>query len=96
MLKRPYYIIIATFVLWTFSCQKEYSFEAGKSSNAIGTLQDSTGNCQKIIINGNYIKDVILTKDNFVTAFANITMGSRYVIYSDTVNGYWFRDSGTV
>ena len=80
------------------ACRKSYSYERGIKETFIakGTLLDSTGNCQKILVNGNYLKDTILNNKNFIKVQANIIATGKYIIYSDTVNGIWFRDSGFV
>ncbi len=90
------------FVIISFSCivacGKSYSYEGAivMSFLAKGTLLDSSGNCQQIIVNGNYLKDTSLSSNNYVTVQANITSIGKYSIYTDTVNGYWFSDSGTI
>ena len=79
-----------------FSCQKEYSFE-GDSNNfgvSTGTLKDSSGNCQRIVVNGIYSMDTLLNSTNFLTAQINFTSTGKWLVYSDTVNGVWFIDSG--
>ncbi|NDA61478.1 MAG: hypothetical protein EBX50_05480 [Chitinophagia bacterium] len=89
----PALLAVAMFV----SCEKEYSLEnGGFSMTAMGTLLDSLGNCKQIIVNGSYNVDVNLTSANFVQANVNFTSTGKYKIYSDTVNGMWFQDSGFI
>lgn len=79
------------------SCEKEYSLEnGGFSMTARGTLLDSLGNCKQMKVNGSYKVDVNLTSSNFVQANVNFITTGKYKIYSDTVNGMWFQDSGFV
>lgn len=79
------------------SCSKSYSLEGATFSfKASGSLKDSVGNCQNIIINGRYLKDSLLTDSNYIRVSVNITATGKYTIYTDTSNGIWFRDTGTV
>jgi hypothetical protein len=79
------------------ACAKETSFESGTGlSAASGTLKDSSGNCQGISVVGSYVVDSTLTDSNYLVVTATITKGGTYKIYSDTANGYWFKDSSYV
>ena len=78
-------------------CAKETSFETGNPFGlAQGSLKDSMGNCQNIIIKGNYAVDTVMNDSNYVTVTATILSAGKYKIYTDTVNGFWFRDSAYV
>jgi len=85
-------VVVAT------SCTKEKSYENGKSplGNAEGSLLDNAGNCQDIVVNGNYQENVPLTDNNFIWVKLNVTTQGQYIIYTDTSNGFWFRDTGYV
>lgn len=87
------YLIIASLVM---ACAKETSNETGRNINgpSLGTLKDSLGNCKSITINGTYKVDTALNDNNFVLVQVNVTTPGQYIIYSDTANGFWFRDSG--
>jgi hypothetical protein len=77
------------------SCTKELSEESiGLSGIAQGTLTDSLGNCKNSIVKGRYVIDTTLTDSNYVIANVNFTVTGKYKIFSDTVNGMWFLDSG--
>jgi hypothetical protein len=79
------------------ACSKETSFESGAGlSAASGTLKDSSGNCQGISVVGSYVVDSALTDSNYLVVTATITKGGTYKIYSDTENGYWFKDSSYI
>lgn len=80
-------------LLFIVSCQKEKSFEQGKLSS--GSLQDSVGDCLSKTVSGNYIAAKTLTDSNFIDVDVNVTQTGRYTIYTDTVNGYFFRAAGT-
>lgn len=91
------YFLIFSCLLLIISCTKETSFETGGVfGSADGTLKDSVGNCQGVIVKGQYVMDSVLTDSNYVSVTASITKPGIYKIYSDTVNGFWFRDSAYV
>lgn len=81
------------------SCGKELSFETGTlgaEADAILVDDASTGNCTGIQVRGRYRQGVALGDTNFLQVRVNFRTPGRYKIYSDTVNGFWFRDSGFV
>jgi len=80
------------------ACQKEYSVEkGGYSGTAQGELVDSLGNCKAPQIYGTYSVDTpLVTTKNYVIVNVNITSPGKYKIYTDTVNGMWFMDSGFI
>jgi hypothetical protein len=91
-------IFIAGIIILIAACSKETSHELrgniyGSSS---GTLKDSLGNCQGIIVNGIYKADSVLTDSNYIVVKVNVTGSGQYKIFSDTANGFWFRDSGYI
>ncbi len=91
-------VIIASLVLIVGACTKETSYESGANlyGPAIGSLKDSVGNCQGIIVSGTYKADTALNDNNFILVKVNITTPGQFLIASDTANGFWFRDSGYV
>ncbi len=89
-------ILLSVFLAFS-ACQKEFSIENGAfGGTAQGELIDSLGNCKNITIQGNYYVDTPLTSNNFVTVNVNFTAPGKYKIFTDTVNGMWFIDSGFV
>lgn len=77
------------------ACRKELSLEnGGFSGTAQGELIDSLGNCKNVTIRGTYKVDTALTANNYVLVNVNFTAPGKYKIYTDTVNGMWFIDSG--
>jgi hypothetical protein len=76
-----------------FSCKKEKSFEAG--SPALGSLQDSLGNCLDKTVSGNYVVGKTLTDSNYIDVNVLVQAKGVYSIYTDTVNGYYFKASGS-
>lgn len=102
MYMRKYYFLILPFLIGSFlfgatSCQKDYSYEGGSfSSMALGSLTDSLGDCSKMSINGFYNADVAFTANNYITVEANINAAGNYNLFTDTVNGYYFKGSGSI
>ncbi|MES2329481.1 MAG: hypothetical protein V4539_07760 [Bacteroidota bacterium] len=88
-------IILSVLCLF-MACQKEYSLEKGGFSGAAtGELVDSLGNCKSAQVKGTYKVDTPLNNStNYVNINVNFTAPGKYKIYSDTVNGMWFIDSG--
>jgi hypothetical protein len=80
-------------LLLIVSCQKETSFEQGKLSH--GSLQDSLGDCLSKTVVGTYTAGKSLADSNFIDVTVNVTQPGRYTIYTDTVNGYYFKAAGT-
>lgn len=84
-------------ILGMNSCQKDLSIDTGNTSNsALGTVLDSLGNCQQIIVHGNYQVDSILTDSNYLLIKLNIAGRGKYKVISDSSNGFWFSDSGYI
>lgn len=87
--------LLATAVITLVGCSKEFSTEGpGFGGTATGTLLDSSGNCKQIVIKGQYKEMQALTDSNYVLVSANYISQGKYAIFTDTVNGMWFRDSG--
>ena len=78
------------------SCEKEYSFEDGGGVSGVGTLKsDAFGNCLPSTLNGIYKADSTLAAGNYVDVQVNVITPGSYIIVSDTVNGYYFKGTGT-
>jgi hypothetical protein len=93
-----HFISFCCIVFLLSACIKETSVEKGANiyGQSTGTLKDSLGNCKSISINGTYKKNKTLTDSNFISVQVNVSIPGQYIIYSDTVNGCWFIDSGYV
>jgi len=97
MKKFRYLVIALVGILIFYACQKETSFETGTlTGNAVGSLQNLAGECQDITVAGQYIKDSTLGDSSYVTVQVNFSTPGLYNIYTDTVNGFSFRDSGYI
>ena len=96
MKKHPLYLIGLALVLIVTGCQKELSNEAGKNASHGSLQDDGTGDCLPKNVNGIYTAGTALVPaTNTIVVQVDVTTAGSYVIYSDTVNGYYFRASGT-
>ncbi len=96
MKRLNFYLSFIVFALVALvSCSKEISQEGtGLGGIAIGTLQDSLGNCKNIVVKGKYLVDTVLNDSNYLIVNVNFTTQGKYKISSDTLNGISFIDSG--
>jgi hypothetical protein len=86
-----------TFGLLMFiACKKEVSFETGNNPSD-GSLQaDVSGDCLPKTINGTYVANTALASaTNTISVGVNVNAVGNFLVYTDTVNGYYFRASGT-
>ena len=89
MRKISFYLLI-----FSFSCQRSITLDEEISS--AGFFQkDFNGNCKPVIIAGNYSVAQNLNDSNYIEAEVNITSPGSYLITTDTVNGYFFKATGT-
>ncbi len=80
-----------------FACNKEYSIEGGLSGASMGyVVKDTiTDTCISVTPNGIYTAGTALVADsNTIPITINVTATGAYTIYSDTINGYYFRATG--
>src|SRR5205809_159775 len=88
-------LLILTSVIF-MACQKETSFEQGSSTASVGSLSvDASGNCLGAVVSGTYIKDTALKASNYIDVSVKVDSVGTYIISSDTVNGYYFKATGT-
>src|SRR5258706_1788764 len=87
---------LAAFLIVIVGCQKELSFE-GSNTPAKGSLQaDVTGDCLPKTVNGTYVAAVALVPaTNTISLQVNVTKTGTYIVSTDTVNGFYFRATGT-
>ena len=95
MKKHFFYWLALAFLVIT-GCQKEVSFELGNTP-AEGSLQsDVTGDCLPKTVNGTYVATTALVPTtNSITVSVNVARTGTYVVTTDTINGYYFRGTGT-
>lgn len=89
-----YCFLLLALSLGIFSCSKEISVETGGTGTAVGTLTDSLGNCKNSVVKGEYQINTQLNDSNYVKVNVVFSSIGKYKIYTDTVNGMWFADSG--
>ena len=88
-------LLIFTSVLF-MACQKEISFEKGSSTASVGSLSvDGSGNCLGAVVSGTYFKDTSIKASNYVDVSVQVDTVGTYIISSDTVNGYYFKATGS-
>jgi len=84
--------VFFTLLLLT-ACQKELSFETVGAS--VGTLKSGAlGDCLPATVNGSYHEDSVLNSNNYIDAQVQVTTTGTFDIYSDTLNGFYFKATG--
>lgn len=76
-----------------FSCQKETSFELGQAAS--GSLQTQLGACLPKVVAGNFIAGTAFSGSSYVDVTVSVTQKGFYTITTDTVNGYFFKGTGS-
>ena len=78
-----------------YACQKETSFENG-STPSHGDLQsDGTGDCFPKNVVGTYVAGTALNGNNdYIEVTVDVTTAGSYTVFTDTVNGVYFRGTG--
>src|SRR5688500_16778823 len=94
-MKKHLFYWLAFGLIIIIGCQKETSFENGNVASD-GTLQsDATGDCLPKTVNGAYlVNTALVSTTNTITVQVNVNSTGNYLVYTDTVNGYFFRASG--
>ena len=87
---------LLSLIILSIACSKEYSFEGNDIMIAQGSLEDSLGNCAPITVSGIYTTATTFTSNNYIIVHANIISTGTFKISTDTINGYYFIDSGRV
>jgi hypothetical protein len=87
--------LLITFFLTAFvflACQKTIDWNL----NAVASLaKDSTENCLPITVRGAYKTGIALIDSNYVVVSVNVDSPGQYNIFTNIVNGYSFKASGT-
>lgn len=86
--------LLLLFAAWmmVFSCQRELDF-----GESIGTLsKDAGNNCFPLIAQGSFKADTALTNNNYIDVPVNVEYPGTFHIYTDTLNGYSFYQSGKI
>ncbi len=80
------------FLAFLNSCKKELSVE--NLAPATGTLQSSSGDCLPKTVAGSYLAAKALIDSNYIEVTVNVATPGPYTIYTDSLNGYYFRATG--
>ena len=82
-----------TLLIFLYACQKEVSVEYGQAAK--GSLQSSAGDCLPKVVAGTYAANKPLNDSNFIEVTVNVASPGPYVIFTDSINGYSFKGTGT-
>jgi hypothetical protein len=95
MKKRFLFLFLAAGIVLMNACQKEKSYEGGLTLSE-GLLQDDGGgDCLPKTVAGVYVAGIALVGTaNYIDVQVNVTKTGTYTIYTDTVNGIYFRVTG--
>ena len=89
-----YCLVLILFVM--LGCQKEVSFETGNQSSDGSLQSEISGDCLPKTINGTYeAAKVLVPATNTIVVGVTVVKPGAYIISTDTVNGYFFRATGT-
>ncbi len=96
MKRRVLFFFLICGLLAVIGCLKEHSLE-GANSPSEGSLQDDgAGDCLPKTVGGAYVVGIALAgANNYIDVQVDVTTIGSYVIYTDTVNGMYFRGSGS-
>jgi len=94
-MKKQLFQLLAIGLIFLIGCQKELSFETGNNPSK-GSLQtDTNGDCAPKTVNGTYVATVPLVPTaNTISVQVNVAATGTYTIFTDTVNGIFFRATG--
>ncbi len=89
-----YFLLIVTIIATQSGCQDKYIMAV--TLPAKGSLKaDQTGNCLPKVVSGVYTINKNVSDSNFVTITANVVSTGTFLIKTDTVNGYFFKATGS-
>lgn len=95
MKKQILYVLAMSLVILT-GCQKELSIEQGGEPGAGSLQSDVSGDCLPKSVNGTFeAGTALVAATNNITVTVDVTKTGTYIITTDTVNGYYFRATGT-
>ena len=87
--------LITAFLFFT-ACQKEVSYQTGSTPSAGSLQSDIAGDCLPKTVAGVYEeKKALDPATNYIDVQVNVTKAGSYTIYTDTLNGTYFRATGT-
>lgn len=87
------FLLFASLLITSTSCQKELDFGTFESTGTLKT--DSAFDCLPSSVHGTYMVNNVLTDTNYIELQVNTTLSGNYLIQSDTTNGYGFKGEGS-
>jgi hypothetical protein len=95
-MKKNLFQLLAIGLIFLIGCQKEVSFETSGNPSK-GSLQaDASGDCLPKTVNGVYVATTpLVPTSNTITVQVTVATTGSYEVYTDTVNGMYFRATGT-
>ncbi len=96
-MKKQFVYLLAALIIVITGCQKESSFEQPATLSEGSLQSDINSDCLPKTVNGVYEvgEDLIGTTNN-ITVDINVTKTGTYDVRTDTINGIFFRGTGTV
>lgn len=95
MKKHSLFLFLLPLLVLLNACQKELSYETNGTPSA-GLLQsDLSGDCLPKTVNGVYEATTALNgATSYIDVQVDVLVAGSYLIYTDTVNGIYFRTNG--
>ena len=75
------------------ACQRESEVTLSQPAEGIMSLS-SDGQCSPATVNGLYIEDSVLNGSHTIETYVYVSKTGRYSIMSDSLNGFYFKDTG--
>src|SRR5689334_12745304 len=95
-MKKHVFYWLAMVIVLAQGCKKEESFEVGNTPSEGSLQSDVSGDCLPKTVNGVYVATTpLVPATNTITIQVNVTRTGTYLITTDTINGYYFRATGT-
>lgn len=94
----PILTLLMLATLW-LGCSKELSTETGAKppgNNAEGILDGAPGACANIELQGVYGQRIDSDTSHYILVDVNFSKAGDYIIQTDTINGLFFADTGSV
>lgn len=85
--------VLALYILFTFSCKREYSYEGG--DGAIYSFAGAPDSCIQAVVQGNFYEGIPVDSSNAVQLQVHVSRAGTYDISTDPVNGLGFSLSGS-
>ena len=90
-----FYYLVLTFSVM-IGCRKEVSFEVGNKSSDGSLQSEISGDCLPKTVSGTYeAGKLLVAATNTIKVDVNVAQTGTYIISTDTINGYFFRATGS-